>query len=81
MPHQIERPCGRPEKEPDRKLSGEIVWLSRFFQGKYKPYELFGGMRDCDVIVLALGAFLGKIGRKGFIPMADKLSGVENGVS
>ena len=63
------------------KLSGEIVWLSRFFQSKYKPYELLGGMRDCDVIVLALGAFLGKIGSKGFIPMADKLSGVENGVS
>ena len=53
-----------------------MVCLSGIFQRTNKSYQLFGGMRDGDIVVFALGAFLGKIGSEGRLPKADVFGGV-----
>lgn len=38
-------------------------------------------MRYGNVVILALGALLGEISSKGWIPLEDILRGIENGVT
>ena len=38
-------------------------------------------MRDGDIVVLTFRTLLGKIGGKGWIPMADIFSSIEDGVA
>ena len=60
-----------------RKSSSRTVRLSGFLQGINEPYQLLGGMRNGDVVVLALCPFSGEINSKVLIPMANVLGGVE----
>ena len=45
------------------------------------PDEFFTGMGNCYVVMLPFSAFLGEVFGKGIIPVADKLCGIENGVT
>ncbi len=58
-----------------------MVSLPGFLQGVDDSHELLGGMRDSDVVVLALGALLGKIRGEDRVPDADIFRGIEDGVA
>ena len=61
-----------------KSLSRCSVGLSGFLQGVDDPHELLSGMRDGNVVVLALSALLGEIGSKGRVPVTDILGSVED---
>ena len=64
-----------------RELSCQTVRLPRFLQCKNEPHQFLGSVRDGNIVVLALGPFLGEIGGEGWIPMTDKLGSVKERVS
>ena len=46
-----------------------------------QPHELLGSMGYGNIVVLALGPLLSKVSSKCWIPVADVLCGIENGIS
>ena len=74
----------RPERNPtpaiERKLRCQSVRFSGFLQSKDEPYQLLGSMRDGDIVMLALGPFLGEVGGKGWIPAANILCSIKYGI-
>ena len=62
------------------KLNGlcySVIRLSGFLQGIDQANQFLGGMGDCDIIMLALGSFLGEISSEARIPKADIFGRVE----
>ena len=41
-------------------------------QGEDQAHQLFGGMRNSNIVVLSFSPFLGKIGGKRWFPFTDK---------
>ncbi len=57
-------------------LRGGDERFMRLLHGKDQPHQFFNGMRQCDVVVLALGTFLGQISREGRVPQANLFRGI-----
>ena len=55
--------------------------MLRLLHGVDQPYKLLGGMRDSNIIMLALSPFPGKVGGKGWIMDTDIFGGVENSIA
>lgn len=54
--HSIER------VRADERLSGrKAIRFSEFLQSKNKPHQFLGGMRDSNVVMLALGSFFSEV--------------------
>ena len=64
-----------------RKLRCQMVRLTGFLQGENEAHQLFGSVRDGNIVMLALRPFFGEVSGKNRIPMANVLGGVENGKS
>ena len=64
-----------------RIASSRLICFARGLQGKDQAHELLGGVRDGDIVVLALSSLLGKVSREGWIPNADVFCGIEKGVA
>ena len=67
-------------KEKEKPLSG-LISLSGFPHCENQPDEFLGCVGNGDVIMLALGAFLGKVSGKSRVPMADVFGGVKEGIA
>ena len=63
------------------KSGRRTIWLPGFLQRKDKPHQLLGGMGYGDVVVLALGPLLSKVGGKNRVPETDILGCVVKGVA
>ena len=69
---QSRRPVGRPAKHMREKLLCSCaVWLLGFFHCVDHTHQFLCGMRECNIVVLSLGSFLGKVSGEGRIPEAD----------
>lgn len=58
-----------------------MVRCPGFFHSENQAYEFFGGMRECDIVMLALRPFLGKISGKVGVPEADIFGRVVKGIA
>lgn len=53
-----------------------MVRLSGFLQGIDEANQLLSRVRDCHVVVLALGSLLGEVSMESWVSMANVLGGV-----
>ena len=57
------------------------IWLAGSLQGKNQANQFLSGVRDSDIVMLALSSLLGKIGGEGRFPNTNVFGSVEKGVS
>ena len=82
--HKSKRPNRHRERTRKRenfRLSGRPIGFAGFLHCENQPDAFLGGMGNGDVIMLALGAFLGQISGEGRAPVKGEFCGVEDGVS
>ena len=78
---QAERRWRRSEKRLLRLLCSLSIWLLGLLHGIDQAHKLLGSMKYGNIVMFPLGTFLGKVGSKYRVPIADKSGCIKDGIS